>query len=323
MQYFISTYKNHNHKTITSKNIHSPIAMVLAMILASCTSVNDKPTTITKPAAKAETSQNTATDLRKATPATGLRQVTVKGTPRSFILYIPKRYNPAKKTPLIIDYHGLFGNGEGQMQSSGYRDIADSEGVIVAFPNGIDSAWNIGPCCTLKRDVDDVAFARAIVTQVQSEVAIDESRIYATGFSNGGGMAQYLACHAADLFAAIAPSAFDLLQENSSDCTPSRPIPVLVTRGLKDNFVSYAGGASNPPNGIPTTIHFLGATATFNRWSELNQCTDSPVMNASGCELHKTCAEKVEVGLCSVPEGGHTPGDAKVGWEFLKRFSKK
>lgn len=315
MPFFYNTTKL---KKTTHHTLFSPLAFALAISLAGCTASPEK-----DEAVKAEKpSTSGIIGSQRHTPETGLRTLVINDTARSFILYIPKDYNPANKTPLIIDYHGLFGNGTGQMQSSGYRDIAETEGVIVAFPNGIDSAWNIGPCCTFNRKVDEVAFARAIVKQIQSEAAIDENRIYATGFSNGGGMAQYLACHAADLFAAIAPSAFDLLQENSPDCAPSRPIPVLLTRGLKDNFVSYAGGASNPPNGIPTTIHFLGAAATFKRWSELNHCTDSPIKDTSGCEMHKTCAANVEVGLCSVPEGGHTPGDAKVGWEFLKRFAK-
>ena len=41
---------------------------------------------------------------------------------------------------------------------------------------------------------------------------VDPKRVYAAGFSMGGGMAHYLACHAADVFAAVAPSAFDLLR---------------------------------------------------------------------------------------------------------------
>lgn len=257
-----------------------------------------------------------------AVASTGVRTVTVNGTPRTFILYVPQNYQPQKKTPLIIDYHGLFGNGEGHMKTSGYKEIADTEGLLVAFPNGIDSAWNIGPCCTFNREVDEVAFARAIVKQIQSEANVDDRRIYAAGFSNGGGMTQYLACHAADLFAAVAPSAFDLLQENSPGCAPSRPIPVLLTRGLSDNFVTYAGGPSNPPNGIPTTIHFLGAQATFKRWAEINHCSDKPVKNAANCEIYTACDAQVEVGLCSVVNGGHTPGDAKLGWDFLKRFKK-
>lgn len=291
-----------------------PLVYLLAFTLMGCTTSAEKITST-----KVSTSPSTSTS---ANSNSGVRTVAVKGINRTFILYVPKRYDPANKTPLVIDYHGLFGNGAGHMQSSGYKEIADAEGIIVAFPDGIDSAWNIGPCCTFSRDVDEVAFAHAIVAQAQHDLNIDENRIYAAGFSNGGGMAQYLACHAADFFAAIAPSAFDLLQENSPSCAPSRPIPVLLTRGLKDNFVSYAGGPSNPPNGIPTTIHFLGAIATFNRWSELNHCADTPVKNASGCEMHTACAANVEVGLCSIPDGGHTPGDAKVGWDFLKRFKK-
>jgi polyhydroxybutyrate depolymerase len=35
-------------------------------------------------------------------------------------------------------------------------------------------------------------------------------------------MSHYLGCEAADVFAAVAPAAFDLLEENT--CAPSRPI---------------------------------------------------------------------------------------------------
>ena len=59
-------------------------------------------------------------------------------------------------------------------------------------------------------NVDDVAFARALVAQVSTTACIDPKRVYATGFSMGGGMAHYLACHAADVFAAVAPASFDL-----------------------------------------------------------------------------------------------------------------
>jgi poly(3-hydroxybutyrate) depolymerase len=209
------------------------------------------------------------------------------------------------------------------MESSGFKQVADAEGFLVAYPDGIDSAWNIGPCCTFSRDVDDVAFARAIIKQIQSEANVDEARVYAAGFSNGGGMTQYLACHAADLFAAVAPSAFDLLEENSPSCSPARPIPILLTRALDDNFVTYAGGPSNPPNGLATTIHFMGATATFNRWAKINHCSNEIIKDEFGCEIHTSCDAQVAVGLCSVPHKGHTPADANISWMFLKRFKKQ
>jgi poly(3-hydroxybutyrate) depolymerase len=124
--------------------------------------------------------------------------------------------------PLVIDFHPILFNGSFERGNSGYLQLSDRDGFIVAWPNGIDNAWNVGPCCTRSRTVDDVAFARALVDAIKAEGCVDPKRVYATGFSMGGGMSHYLACHAADVFAAVVPSAFDLLEENSPMCNPAR-----------------------------------------------------------------------------------------------------
>lgn len=146
----------------------------------------------------------------------------------------------------------------------------------MAFPDGArgpaGTAWNVGPCCVA--DVDDVAFARAVVAHVQTLACIDPSRVYAVGVLTGGGLSHYLACRAADVFAAVAPAAFDLLEENVDDCAPSRPITVVSFRGTGESRVPYEGGPSSLVPGMPLT--FLGARATFEKWAELNGCTGSP-----------------------------------------------
>lgn len=251
--------------------------------------------------------------------ASGTKNIQVDGFSRQFYLYVPSSYNAQSAVPLVLDFHGIFGSGSGQMNGSGYRAVADQEGFIVAYPDGIDQAWNVGPCCTLDRNVDDVAFAREIVEYVKDQANIDSSRVYATGMSMGGGMTHYLGCHAADVFAALAPNAFDLLEENANTCNPVRPISVMATRGTNDSIVPYSGGASQPPNGLDT-IHFLGARATFNKWAQLNSCNDNP-SNANGCEVYNSCSGNVEVVLCTQEGGGHAQGDAQAGWRFLKRFT--
>src|SRR5690242_6738251 len=129
----------------------------------------------------------------------------------------------------------------------------------MAFPSGLagpsGGAWNVGPCCV--DNVDDVEFTRALVAEVKGLACIDPKRVYAVGFSMGGGMSHYVACHAADVFAAVAPAAFDLLQENVMDCKPPRPITVISFRGTSDPIVPYAGGPSSVVSGHPVT--FLGA----------------------------------------------------------------
>jgi polyhydroxybutyrate depolymerase len=244
--------------------------------------------------------------------------VQVGGTPRTFILHVPQSYTGKTPVPFVIDWHGLGSTGAGQARVSGYKALSDEEGFIIAWPNGIDQGWNLGPCCTISRSVDDLAFARAIVDDVREHACVDDRRVYAAGYSMGGGMSHHLACNAADVFAAVAPSAFDLLSEDEQPCHPTRPITVIGFRGTADPIVPYAGGASRPPNGLNVTIHFMGAEATFKRWAELDGCTGMPMDTGGGCMTYSACKEGVAVTLCTTPGGSHDPGDARVGWEMLK-----
>ena len=243
------------------------------------------------------------------------RTIQIGSASRSYILHVPTGYTGTKPVPLVLDFHALGGSGSQEQSSSGYQAIADKQGFIILFPNGIDNAWNIGPCCTNSPDVDDLGFAKGMVAAMEAEACIDTKRVYATGFSMGGGMCQYLACNAADMFAAVAPSSFDLLVPDEEPCAPSRPISVLAYRGTADTTVPYAGGLG--PNG---RITFLGAQGSFQRWASLDGCATQTTTDGD-CTYLSTCTAGVEVGLCVKQGGGHAPGDANVGWAFLSKFT--
>lgn len=254
-------------------------------------------------------------------PGDSNQTVSVDGSSRSYVLHVPASYSGSIAAPLIVDFHGLGGSGTQERSSSPYPGVVDGEGVVMAFPSGESGpsgpAWNVGPCCV---DSDDLAFARALVQQVESLACIDPKRVYAVGFSMGGGMSHYLACHAADIFAAVAPAAFDLLEENVGDCTPSRAITEISFRGTSDPIVPYDGGYSSVVPGMPIT--FLGAAGTFSKWAELNGCTGSPSgPDANNCQTYSQCDEGVEVTLCTKQGGSHEAGNAAVAWPVLKRHT--
>src|SRR6185369_4887288 len=197
-------------------------------------------------------------------------------------------------------------------------------GVVMAFPDGMrgpaGTGWNVGPCCV--GAVDDVAFARAVVAQIESMACIDPARVYAVGVLTGGGMAHYVGCHAADVFAAVAPAAFDLLAENVDGCTPPRPITVISFRGTADSRVPYAGGPSSLVPGMPLT--FLGAQHTYEAWAAIDQCVGpASAADGNGCSAYSGCGDGAEVILCT-KEGGHLePGDPSVAWPVLARHMLK
>jgi polyhydroxybutyrate depolymerase len=253
-------------------------------------------------------------------PGETTQTIQVGSLSRSYILHVPSTYLGTEPKPLVLDFHFINSSAAQEAKTSPYPAQTDLEGVIIAYPNGQTgpkgTAWNIGPCCV--SGVDDVAFARAIVQQIQNLACIDPSRVYAVGPSLGGGMAYYLACQAADVFAAIAPSGWDLLQEELADCKPSRSISVISFRGTGDTVVSYDGAYSAfVPN---MAVTFLGAENTFQTWSDIDQCTDAPsAEDSDGCSTHSACPGGVEVVLCTKQGGNQDYVNASKGWIVLKR----
>lgn len=259
------------------------------------------PSGTTSPSASPSTCPSTAT----LTAGETTRTLNIGGTSRNYILHIPSGYTGKSPVPFLIDFHPLTQTATFEKGNSGYLAKSNSEGFIVAFPNGINNTWNLNNAIS-SSGVDDFGFVKAIVADVKTNTCIDSKRIYAAGFSMGGGMSHFLACNAADIFAATAPNAFDLT--SGQNCAPARPISVLTTRGTADAIVAYGG------NGV-----FLGAVASFKKWGEINKCTDTPAAaDSNNCQFYKQCAANVSVGLCTQQGGGHATGNANIGWEFLK-----
>jgi polyhydroxybutyrate depolymerase len=261
-----------------------------------------------------------ATSMLAPGETTQVLQVNSDPTQRSYLLHVPASYTGQTAVPLVLDFHPIMSNSAFERGNSGYAALADQEGFIVAYPQGIDNAWNVGPCCTTSRTVDDLGFAKAVVAKIASQGCIDPKRVHATGFSMGGGMSHYLACNAADVFASVAPSAFDLLTEDEEPCHPKRPISVVSFRGTADTTVPFAGGAYVAPIFPPVTAHVLGAVATFQKWAMLDGCTDQPsAADANGCQTYSQCNAGVEVTLCTTQNGGNVTGNAQLGWAAMKK----
>ena len=58
---------------------------------------------------------------------------------RTFKIHTPQFYDSSIKLPLVIALHGRGGNGESMIliTRNGFNDLADEDGFIVVYPNGI------------------------------------------------------------------------------------------------------------------------------------------------------------------------------------------
>jgi polyhydroxybutyrate depolymerase len=129
--------------------------------------------------------------------------------------------------PLILALHGARQGGYGMQRYTGLSD--DATGFLVAYPttphdNGF---WR----------VDDVPRLLALVDAI--ERCVPTTTVTAVGFSNGGLMANALACRAADRVRAIVLVASGY--QGLGPCAPSRPVSVLDIHGTSDRVVGYRG----------------------------------------------------------------------------------
>jgi len=254
------------------------------------------------------------------------RTLTHDGLARNFLVDVPASYDGSTAVPLVLNFHGLGSNAQQQRGISRILPVAEREGFIVAHPNGVSNRWNAGTCCG--GTLDEIGFVRAVVASIAAEANIDPRRIYATGLSNGGAMSQWLACNAADLFAATSPMAFPISVEALPDCRPVRSIPVMMVMGLTDVLVDYEDGA------------FGDAVESFEYWRDIDGCAGTvpdvkDTSNQGYCESYTQCANGTEAKLCSIvagPTGGsgvdghilYLNDDyelAEEAWAFLSRFT--
>jgi polyhydroxybutyrate depolymerase len=224
--------------------------------------------------------------------------ISVGGLDRSYRLYVP--VGVQSPAPLVVMLHGGFGSAAQAERDYGWDELADGAKFIVAYPDGIWRAWNTGGgCCgrPARDGVDDVAFITAAVEDVASHVAVDRSRIYATGMSNGGIMAYTLACNSGS-FAAIGPVAATQLDP----CAAPHPTSVRQIHGTDDKLIPYGGGRGEgfahidgPP--VPE----VDAT-----WRRTDGCAD-PTVGTSGdvTTSSASCADGRAVELATVAGMGH------------------
>jgi len=158
---------------------------------------------------------------------------TTQGRERTAAVHVPKDYDPSKRWPLVLMFHGGK-DSSGKAVAPHWKHVLDQD-FLVVFPNGQREnptvpSWKVDD----PNDLSDVGLVRDLVAQIQQHYAVDESRIYAAGFSNGGMQTMMLACHASDLFRGVAVVHQTLHHHLAATCTPDRALPMLYVNGTAD-----------------------------------------------------------------------------------------
>jgi len=272
--------------------------------------------------------------LRRAIASTSAHfsTIDVNGLTREYILHVPPGYN-GKAVPLVIVLHGATQGAANAQSMSGMSTLGDKENFIAVYPNGTGRlpTWNAGNCCGYAQgnNVDDVAFLRALIAQLQKSYNIDARRIYVTGISNGAMMSYRAACEMADVVAAVAPveGAQNLL------CKPSSPVSLIVFHGTADRLVPYNGGSTPFQIGPRRADTSVADTVAF--WVKENGCAPAAKREATkdvNIDIYSGCKDGTGVALYTILGGHHLwPGmpmsgvdlsATEVMWKFFAQHPK-
>jgi poly(3-hydroxybutyrate) depolymerase len=232
---------------------------------------------------------------------------------RKYVLRAPDDYDNAHPYRLVLAYAASDWPVSRIVDNDYYTFAAlDSDNTIFVAPDAPDGMghWSKG----------DVDFTDAVLAQLEGELCVDETRIFATGFSFGGGMAIALACTRADVFRGVA---FFSGADLTGSCTGplTKPIAYYASQASQDS-----SGPPMPSSGRVKQAEF----AAVNGCTAEASATTFPASRAPHtCTDYKGCSAGHPTKYC-VFDGPHgwepkDPGqamswNAAEAWKFITQF---
>jgi polyhydroxybutyrate depolymerase len=240
------------------------------------------------------------------------------GEQRTYLLHVPATYDGRTPAPLVFDFHGFASNGPAEETNTALGLKGAARGYVVVTPTSDPPEWNAFGAADR---ADDFGFVRALLSDLQTRLCIDTSRVYAAGHSNGSAFVGFLACKPPLLFAAIAMVSATIPSLCPDDTGPS----VLVMAGTADPQVPYSGGTVGG-----STIQIPAVVDTMRGYADHYRCDPQPSQDAPADGVQRTrfqrCVHGVDVVLDTIVGGTHywpggpsarnDPSDSQAGHDF-------
>jgi len=236
------------------------------------------------------------------TPMSGHFTIDASGTQREYIIKIPAGYDRTHPYRLILAFHGRMYDamsvdaGGAPSPSGPYYGVEPLSGGSAIFVAGqaLSSSWT---------NANDIPYINAMITRFKAELCIDQSRIFAMGFSMGAIQTIALGCAESDQFRAIAPMSGSL---NGGTCGGTTPLAYWGSHGTND-----------------PTINISNGRAVRDTFRMRNHCTTTTVADPqqAGCVNYQGCDAGKPVSWCEF-DGVHEPPpySGSAIWRFFSQF---
>lgn len=236
------------------------------------------------------------------------QEITIAGRTRRYELAVPAAHDGTRAYPLVFVFHSGGRTGASARDYFGFAAFAEADGIFV-YPDGLSNEWDLDTPAAQNRDV---ALFDGLLEKIAQSHCVDLSRVFATGSSMGGYLANQLGCRRGSKLRAIAPHSAGGPWENGAGAYDDQgklrcaeaPPAAMVFHGQRD-----------------TSVDPKEAEATVAHWSFANGCTASTAPTTpSPCVAYAGC--KKPVVMCRIASGTHRIWDEgpKATWAFFRSF---
>lgn len=273
-------------------------------------------------------------EIDSTTAGTSRREILIGERTREYLLHLPSCAPDPEGYPVVFFYHGGGGTARSAVQQTGWVNQAEDACFLAVFPEGLPrdpsrrssflnnpQTWNDGSG-RFNANGDDLLFTEMVLDTLAVQLPVDQTRIYASGFSNGASMAFRVGIDLEEKFAAVAPVAGALWLE---DVKLDQPVSLIYLTGTADSF--------NPLEGGPPRLAFRrrprkGEKAKppvenhLKSWADALACDPTPVERSALPEFkvidYTNCNQQAGLRAYLIEGLGHTwPGGERLLPAFL------
>lgn len=224
--------------------------------------------------------------------------VNIQGTERQWSIYVPDNYDPSRAYPLVVLLHGC-GGGTNNVP---IQNASGDDALLVRGTAADGDCWDFGNEVNLE-------FFDAMVDGIGSQTCVDETRIFAAGYSSGSWLMSRLGCQRANVLRAVGTVAGGDALWNPPECNGE--VGALFVHDTQDM-----------DNGISGSESVRDRLLVQNGCGAPETLTSTPI-DPSPCEEYLDCPSDGPIVWCATTGEGHMRQDqfaAPLMWDFFSRF---
>ena len=213
-------------------------------------------------------------------------------------VYVSDQHEREHRPPLLVLISEVHRKPVSFFEESGFREIADRNGLVVIAPVGADPEGN-RPAAHTPRFFDE-----RVLSAIQ-EYCIDKSRVYLVMQGSGGRIGAQL--HQYDWITALATHGARIL--------PAASVPTITMEGNADKWLLRHDGQRVCGTGSSSSLKQL-----VDHYTQNHACDAAP----TGWSHHRNCVLRecnTPWVMCAFPKGGHAwPGTKPRTGKSLNGF---